>query len=31
MLLIEITTMARKLKKRAADVLDYFDQPGTSN
>ena len=29
--LIEIITLGRTLKKRAADVLDYFDRPGTSN
>lgn len=27
----EITTLGRTLKKRAADVLAYFDRPGTSN
>jgi transposase len=27
----EIITLGRTLKKRAADVLDYFDRPGTSN
>lgn len=29
--LVEITTLGRTLKKRAADVLAYFDWPGTSN
>ncbi|MFW6600135.1 ISL3 family transposase [Propionibacteriaceae bacterium Y2011] len=29
--LIEITKLGRTLKKRAADVLAYFDRPGTSN
>ncbi len=29
--LTEILTLGRTLKKRAADVLDYFDRPGTSN
>jgi transposase len=29
--LIELTTLGRTLKKRAADVLAYFDRPGTSN
>jgi transposase len=29
--LIEVTTLGRTLKKRAADVLAYFDRPGTSN
>ena len=29
--LAEITTLGRTLKKRAADVLAYFDRPGTSN
>ena len=27
----ELTTLGRTLKKRAADVLAYFDRPGTSN
>jgi transposase len=27
----EVTTLGRTLKKRAADVLAYFDRPGTSN
>ena len=27
----EITTLGRTLKRRAADVLAYFDRPGTSN
>ncbi|GAA4565071.1 hypothetical protein GCM10023176_12340 [Micromonospora coerulea] len=29
--LVEVTTLGRTLKKRAADVLAYFDCPGTSN
>ena len=29
--LTEITTLGRTLKRRAADVLAYFDRPGTSN
>ena len=29
--LVEITTLGRTLKKRADDVLAYFDRPGTSN
>ena len=29
--LVEITTLGRTLKRRAADVLAYFDRPGTSN
>jgi transposase len=29
--LCEILTLGRTLKKRAADVLAYFDRPGTSN
>ncbi len=29
--LTEITTLGRTLKKRATDVLAYFDRPGTSN
>jgi transposase len=29
--LIELTTLGRTLKKRADDVLAYFDRPGTSN
>jgi len=29
--LIEITKLGRTLKQRAADVLAYFDRPGTSN
>lgn len=29
--LIEISTLGRTLKRRAADVLAYFDRPGTSN
>lgn len=31
MALTEITKLGRTLKKRAADVLAYFDRPGTSN
>jgi transposase len=27
----EVTTLGRTLKKRAVDVLAYFDRPGTSN
>ena len=27
----ELTTLGRTLKRRAADVLAYFDRPGTSN
>ena len=29
--LAELVTLGRTLKKRAADVLAYFDHPGTSN
>lgn len=29
--LIEIRKLGNTLKKRAADVLAYFDRPGTSN
>lgn len=29
--LAEVTTLGRTLKQRAADVLAYFDRPGTSN
>ena len=29
--LAEVTTLGRTLKKRATDVLAYFDRPGTSN
>ena len=29
--LVEVATLGRTLKKRAADVLAYFDRPGTSN
>ncbi|WP_232549203.1 ISL3 family transposase, partial [Propioniciclava soli] len=29
--LTEVTTLGRTLKKRAADILAYFDRPGTSN
>jgi transposase len=29
--LVEVVTLGRTLKKRAADVLAYFDRPGTSN
>ncbi|MFD4880240.1 ISL3 family transposase [Streptomyces sp. NPDC058420] len=28
---VEVVTLGRTLKKRAADVLAYFDRPGTSN
>lgn len=28
---VEIRKLARMLKKRAADMLGYFDRPGTSN
>jgi transposase len=27
----EVRTLGRTLKKRAADILAYFDRPGTSN
>ncbi len=27
----EVITLGRTLKKRTADVLAYFDRPGTSN
>jgi transposase len=27
----EVITLGRTLKKRAADILAYFDRPGTSN
>jgi transposase len=27
----ELTTFGRTLKRRAVDVLAYFDRPGTSN
>ena len=27
----EVITLGRTLKKRSADVLAYFDRPGTSN
>jgi transposase len=27
----EVTTLGRTLKRRAADILAYFDRPGTSN
>ena len=30
-LLVEIITLGRTLTKRAADVLAFFDRPGTSN
>jgi transposase len=30
-LLSELTTLGRTLKRRAADMLAYFDRPGTSN
>jgi transposase len=29
--LTELRTLGRTLKKRAADVLAYFERPGTSN
>jgi len=29
--LTELHRLGRTLKRRAADVLDYFDRPGTSN
>jgi transposase len=29
--LIELRRLGRTLSKRAADVLAYFDRPGTSN
>ena len=29
--LTEVVTLGRTLKKRAADILAYFDRPGTSN
>lgn len=29
--LIEVTTLGRTLKRRAVDVLAFFDRPGTSN
>jgi transposase len=29
--LTEVITLGRTLKKRATDVLAYFDRPGTSN
>ena len=29
--LVELVTLGRTLTKRAADVLAYFDRPGTSN
>ncbi len=29
--LVEVVTLGRTLNKRAADVLAYFDRPGTSN
>ncbi len=29
--LVEVRTLGRTLKQRAADVLAYFDRPGTSN
>jgi transposase len=29
--LTELLTLGRTLKKRAEDVLAYFDRPGTSN
>ena len=30
-ILTELITLGRTLKKRAADILAYFDRPGTSN
>jgi transposase len=29
--LVELTRLGRTLKRRAGDVLAYFDRPGTSN
>ena len=29
--LTEVSTLGRTLNKRAADILAYFDRPGTSN
>jgi len=29
--LVELRSLSRTLKQRAADVLAYFDRPGTSN
>ena len=29
--LVELVTLGKTLKKRAEDVLAYFDRPGTSN
>ena len=29
--LVEVRTLGRTLKRRAADILAYFDRPGTSN
>ena len=29
--LVEVKQLGRTLKKRAADVLAYFDRPGSSN
>ena len=29
--LVEVRTLGRTLKKRAGDILAYFDRPGTSN
>lgn len=29
--LVEVATLGRTLKRHAADVLAYFDRPGTSN
>jgi transposase len=29
--LVELRSLGRTLKQRAADVLAYFDRPGTSN
>lgn len=29
--LVEVTRLGRTLKRRAVDVLSFFDRPGTSN
>jgi transposase len=29
--LVEVISLGRTLRKRAADILAYFDRPGTSN
>ena len=29
--LVDVITLGRTLRKRASDVLAYFDRPGTSN